>query len=104
MLLRIPKNQMKKQMNNWISNKIRLLANRVRCSRCYADSSMAVFLIRENIKFKIPINIKEDYKPIFSKSRKMTIRKFYDLESADGLTRICTRCGKSRKTGIPLLW
>lgn len=88
------------QINDWLSHKIRLLANRVRCSNCHADSSMAVFVIRENLKFKIPIDIKDDYKPIFRKSGKMTINKFYELISSEGLTRICTRCGKSRKTGI----
>jgi hypothetical protein len=88
-------------INDWLSHKIRLLANRVRCSRCHADSSMAVFVIRENVKFKIPIDIKDDYRPIFSKSGRMTINKFYELISAEGLTRVCTRCGKSRKTGIP---
>jgi ribosomal protein S27AE len=88
-------------MNDWLSHKIRFLANRVRCSRCNADSSSAVFVIGENIKFKIPIEIKDDYSPIFKKSGRMTINKYYQLISIEGLSRICTRCGKSRKTSIP---
>ena len=88
------------RMSDWISHKIRLIANRVRCSRCHADSSTAVFVINENLKFKTSIDIREDYKPVFRKSG-MTINKFYELISTEGLSRICTRCGKSRKTGIP---
>ena len=87
------------QINNWVSHKIRLLANRVRCSICNSDSSTAVFVISENLKFKTSIEIKGDHRPIFRKSG-MTIDKFYELVSADGLSRVCTRCGKSRKTGI----
>jgi len=100
MVLKIQRIQMM-QRNNWIAHKIRLLANRVRCSRCYSDSSMAVFVIGENVRFKIPIDLKEDYKPIFKKSGSMTINKFYELTSTESLSRVCTRCGKLRKTGIP---
>lgn len=91
------------QRNDWISHKIRLLANRVRCSRCHADSSVAVFVINENTRFKIPLYIKDDYLPIFKRGKygKMIINKFYEMISTEALTRICTRCGKSRKTGIP---
>ena len=91
---------MKMTKNNWISHKIRFIANRVRCSECYADSSEAIFIIGENLKFKIPIGFNENYFPIFKKSRKMIIHKFYELVPTESLTRVCTRCGKSRKTGI----
>ena len=93
------------QRNNWISHRIRLMANRVRCSRCYKDSSEAVFVVGENVRSKMPIEVKEDYFPIFRGRRggrgSMVINKFYSLASTDSLTRVCTRCGKSRKTGIP---
>ena len=104
------------QKNNWISHRIRLMANRVRCSECNADSSEAFFVIGESVKFKIPIGMlidgrslprhisKEDYFPIFreqNKHGKMAINKLYSLVSAESLTRICVRCGKSRRTGIP---
>ena len=97
----------------------------MRCSECYADSSEAFFVIGETVKFKIPIGmliegrplqkhilkedlqkhiLKEDYFPIFreqNKRGKMTINKLYSLVSTESLTRICARCGKSRRTGIP---
>ncbi len=88
--------------NNWLSHKIRLQSNRVRCSKCHADSSEAVFIISETVKFKIPVDIKEEYTPNFKcRGGKMCINKYYDLVSAQSLTRVCTRCGNSRKTVIP---
>jgi hypothetical protein len=88
--------------NNWLSHRIRLLSNRVRCSKCHADSSEAVFVVGETIKFKIPIEIKEDYRANFkNRHGKMSIDKFYEIVSANSLTRVCTRCGQSRKTVIP---
>lgn len=88
--------------NNWLSHRIRLLSNRVRCSKCHADSSEAVFIVGETIKFKIPIEIKEDYSINFqNRFGKMSIDKFYEITSANSLTRVCTRCGKFRKTVIP---
>jgi hypothetical protein len=88
--------------NNWLSNRIRFISNRIRCSNCYRDSSEMIFIIGEGIRFKIPIDIKEDYSVNFNnKNRKMRINKFYELESVNVLTMICTRCGKSRKTTIP---
>ena len=88
--------------NNWLSHRIRLLSNRVRCSKCHADSSEAVFVVGETIKFKIPTDIKEDYSPNFkNRLGKMSINKFYEIVSVNSLTRVCTRCGQSRKTVIP---
>lgn len=91
------------QRNDLVANKIRLLANRIRCSRCHADSSVAVFVIGENVRWKIPI-IRHSYRPAFRGrsgiSGRMVLQKIYQLISAEGLTRVCTRCGKSRNTGI----
>lgn len=88
--------------NNWLSHRIRLLSNRIRCSKCHADSSEAVFVVGETIKFTIPIGMKEDYSANFkNRMGKMSINKFYEIVSANSLTRVCTRCGQSRKTVIP---
>jgi hypothetical protein len=93
-------------INNLLSKRIRLISNRVRCSKCYADSSKAVFVIGELSRFKLPIDIKEDYSVNFrNKFGNMTINKFYELIAISGLTRVCIICGKSRKTIIPYsLW
>jgi len=96
----------KMTMNNWLSHRIRLLSNRVRCSKCHADSSEAVFVVGETIKFTIPIEqmarMKEDYSANFkNRMGKMSINKFYEIVSVNSLTRVCTRCGQSRKTVIP---
>jgi hypothetical protein len=89
-------------INNSLSKRIRLMANRVRCSKCNADSSKAVFVVGELIRIKFPIDIKEDYSVNFrNKFGKMNINKFCELISVSGLTRVCTICGRSRKTIIP---
>jgi hypothetical protein len=88
--------------NDWISHKIRLLANRLRCSECNSDSSKAVFIIGENLKFKLPVKSDTNYTVVYRGNhfRKMVLNKFYILLSTESLVRVCTHCGNSRKTGI----
>jgi hypothetical protein len=87
-----------------IIRKIRILDNRIRCAKCNSDSSHAVFVVSDNIKFVTSLTSKERI-PIIIKDgttrRKMTLNKSQDLVSVECLIRICSCCGTSRKTSIP---
>lgn len=85
-----------------IAYKIRILANRLRCSRCNSDSSSALFVVGDDIKHSIHIGNIEEYRAVFKPiSRKLIINKLFRLLPCSSLVRVCTVCGKSRKSRIP---
>lgn len=94
-------------MNNSLTSKIKILSNRLRCSKCHSDSSDAVFIVNDSIKFRIPISVKTKFPKLNNNyhltriGNKMSINKFYDIFYSHSLTRICTKCGNSRKSVIP---
>jgi len=87
-----------------ISTKIQLLANRVRCSHCNADSSEALFILDDGLRFRNSFEIpphRSSNPPIFRNKKRMRLNRVQRIENTEILVRICLRCGTSRKTGIP---
>lgn len=86
-----------------IAPKIQVLANRLRCSTCNADSDDAVFLIDEDLRFRSTVFRPRIPTPVFIRGnpRKMRLNKAQTLDTGKTLMRICLRCGHSRKTSVP---
>jgi len=84
-----------------ISAKIQFLSNRVRCSSCNADSTEALFVITEELKFRRSVFKPTSHPPMFIRGKHMRLNRTQELENTEFLTRVCLRCGTARKTGIP---
>ena len=87
-----------------ITTKIQLLSNRIRCSRCNAGAADAIFMVTTELKFRSSI-AKPSSDPMCIRgtglARHMRINRVQDLEDTEILTRVCLRCGTSRRTSIP---
>jgi hypothetical protein len=87
-----------------ISTKIQLLANRVRCSHCNADSSEALFILDDAVRFRRSISVPPHNSrnpPVFRTRKHLKVNRVLQTENAEVLVRICLRCGTSRTTSIP---
>ena len=86
-----------------ITPKIQILANRLRCAICNADSNDAVFIIDEELRFRSTVFRTRLLAPVFLRGNpmKMRINRSQSLDSGKNLMRICLVCGHSRKTSIP---
>ncbi len=85
------------------SSKIQLLANRIRCSICNADSSECIFIISNDIRFRYSFTKATLPEPAYIRGNppKMRINKTQTIGTNEFLTRLCLRCGTARKTSIP---
>jgi hypothetical protein len=85
-----------------IAPKIQLLANRLRCPNCNADSTEAIFVVADEIKFRRSFE-RPGFRqpPAFVSGKHLRINRTQELENTEILVRVCLRCGTSRKTSIP---
>jgi hypothetical protein len=89
---------------NSLSHKVQLLSNRVRCSNCNADSTEALFMVTDELRFRSSVIRAKQNAPMFMAgwhNPKLRLNKTQRLESNEVLTRVCLRCGQSRRTSIP---
>ena len=84
-----------------IAPKIQFLANRIRCSNCNADSTEAIFVVDDEIRFRSSIIRPSFRQPAFIRGKHLRINRTQRLENTEVLVRLCLRCGAARKTGIP---
>ena len=88
------------------STKIQLLANRVRCSVCNADSSECVFAVSGEIRFRKSYTRATLNEPVYEVKNNKTgsvslrINKTQNIDMNQVLTKICLKCGNVRKTSI----
>ncbi len=91
------------EWKNEIATKIKLLANRVRCSNCNANSSEALFIIDDGVSLHSLIRVPPCHSrnpPMFRSRKHLKINRVQQVKNIDVLVRICLRCGTSRRIGM----
>jgi hypothetical protein len=85
------------------ASKIQILANRIRCSLCNADSSECLFVVSDEIRFRYSFPKAKLSEPVFINKNTQTLRinKTQRVDTNQALTRICLRCRTARKTTVP---
>jgi len=83
-----------------ISRRIKLCANRIRCSDCNAASTDALFISKKEVVFRSSVFRTPGFPMIKVKDR-LRLNSMKTIDTGMVLTRLCMRCGSTREVRIP---
>lgn len=92
---------MRQNLENEVTKKIQLIANRVRCPVCHSGADESAYMVVDEIRFRKSFFRPKMNPPMFKRAGKLRINKTQTLDGCDVLAKICLRCGASRQIVIP---